>query len=195
MHAFDDFERGVHGLGFLDRDGAVLAYLIHRIGNDFADLRVPVGGNGRDLLDLVLVLDLLGDLVEVFHGGLDGLVDAALDANGVGAGGHILQAFAIDTLGEHRGGSGAIAGNVAGFARHFANHLRAHVFICVLQLDLLGDADTVFGDRRRPPFLVNDNIAAFRAERCGHGFRQFADAAQDRNTRGFIEHQLFCCHI
>src|SRR6184192_1735660 len=71
-----------------------------------------------------------------------------------------------------------IAGDVAGFARHFAHHLRAHVFIRVLQLDLLGDADTVFGDRRRPPFLVNDNIAAFRAERCGHGFRQFADAAQ-----------------
>ena len=37
-------------------------------------------------LDFVLVLHLLGDLVELADGGLDGLVDAALDADGVGAG-------------------------------------------------------------------------------------------------------------
>ncbi len=48
-----------------------------------ADGRVPVGGDGGDLLDFLLVLHLLGDLVEVGDGGLDGLVDAALDADGV----------------------------------------------------------------------------------------------------------------
>src|SRR5207249_2372458 len=42
LHAFDDFERGFDRLGFLNRDGAVLADLVHGIGDDFADLRVPV---------------------------------------------------------------------------------------------------------------------------------------------------------
>ena len=40
-------------LGFLDGDGAVLADLVHRVGDDVADFRVPVGGNGGDLRDLL----------------------------------------------------------------------------------------------------------------------------------------------
>ena len=83
LHAFDHFERGFDGLGFFDRDGAVLADLVHGVGDDLADGGVPVGGDGGDLLDFLLVLDLLGDLVELRDGGLDGLVDAALDADRV----------------------------------------------------------------------------------------------------------------
>ena len=63
LHAFDDVERGLDRLGFFDGDRAVLADLVHRVGDDFADRRVPVGGNGRDLSDLVAVLDLLGDFL------------------------------------------------------------------------------------------------------------------------------------
>ena len=139
LHAFDDFEGGFDGLGFFDGDGAVLADLVHGVGDDFADGGVPVGGNGGDLLDLFLVLDLLGDLVEVLDGGVDGLVDAALDADGVGAGGDVLQAFAINRFGQNGGGGGAVAGGVAGLAGDFADHLGAHVFIGVFQFDFLGD--------------------------------------------------------
>ena len=59
LHAFDDFERGLDGLGFLDGDGAVLADLVHRVGDDLADGLVPVGGNGGDLRDLVRSLTFL----------------------------------------------------------------------------------------------------------------------------------------
>ena len=34
LHALDDLERGVHALGFLDGDDAVLADLVHRLGDD-----------------------------------------------------------------------------------------------------------------------------------------------------------------
>ena len=62
LHAFDDVEGGFDRLGFFDRDRAVLADLVHRVGNDFADRVVPVGGDGRDLRDFRAVIDFLGDL-------------------------------------------------------------------------------------------------------------------------------------
>ena len=54
-------------------------------------------------------------------GGFDGLVDAALDADGVGATGDELETFAINRLGQDRGGGGTVAGGVAGLARDFAD--------------------------------------------------------------------------
>src|SRR5688500_11556419 len=133
---------------------AVLADFIHRVGDDFADGGVPVGGNGRDLLDLFLVLDLLGDLGEVFDGRFNGFLNAALDADWAGAGGDELQTFAIDRFSQHGGGSSTVAGCVAGFAGDFADHLRAHVFIRIFQFDFLRDRDTVFGDGRGTELFV-----------------------------------------
>ena len=53
LHALDDVERGLERLGFLDRDDAVLADLLHRFGDDLADRRVAVGGDRADLRDHV----------------------------------------------------------------------------------------------------------------------------------------------
>ena len=80
LHAFDDFEGRLDALGFFDGDGAVLADLVHGVGDDVADGGVPVGGDGGDLRDLGAVLDLLGDLGEFGDDGFDGLADAALEA-------------------------------------------------------------------------------------------------------------------
>jgi hypothetical protein len=43
LHTFDDVERGLNTLGFLDRDRAVFADLVHRVGYDAADGLVAVG--------------------------------------------------------------------------------------------------------------------------------------------------------
>ena len=69
LHAFDDVERGLDALGFLDSDGSVFADLVQRVSDDLADGGVPVGGDGRDLLDLFLVLHLFGDAGEFFRDG------------------------------------------------------------------------------------------------------------------------------
>ena len=53
LHAFDDVQRGLDGFGFFDRDDAIFADLLHRFGDDVADCRIVVGGNGRDLRDHV----------------------------------------------------------------------------------------------------------------------------------------------
>ena len=78
----------------------------------------------------------------------DGLLDAALDVHRVGAGGDVLDALAVDRLGEHGGGGGAVTGDVGGLGRDLAHHLGAHVLERVLELDLLGDGDAVLGDGR-----------------------------------------------
>ena len=51
LHAFDDFQLGLHRLGFFDGDDAVFADLLHGFGNDVADGLVVVGRDGADLGD------------------------------------------------------------------------------------------------------------------------------------------------
>ena len=130
----------------------------------------------------------------MFDGGGDSLVDAALDADGVGAGGDVFQAFAVDGLRQHRGGGGAVAGGVAGLAGDFAHHLGAHIFIRVFQFDFLGHGHAVLGDGRGPEFLVQHHVAAFGAKRGGDGAGQFGNALEQGLTSILVEDQLFSCH-
>ena len=141
-----------------------------------------------------LSLTFLAILSRCVDGGLDGLVDAALDADGVGAGGDELQALAINRFGQNGRGRGAVAGGVAGLAGDFAHHLGAHVFIRVFQLDFLGDGDAVLGHGRGTEFLVEHDVAALGAERGGDGAGELAHAAEQGLPGGFIKKQLFSCH-
>src|SRR4029077_19342765 len=126
LHAFDDFQRGLHSAGLFHGDDAVLADLLHGFGDDAADLLVIVGGDGANLRDHV-AFDVAGKLLDLFHSDFHGALDAALEGGRAGAGGDSLDAFTEDGLREHGGGGGAIASHVAGLGSHFANHLRAHV--------------------------------------------------------------------
>ena len=93
LHAFDELDGGVEALAFFDGDDAVLADLVHGVGDHLADLLVLVGRGGADLGDFLGAFDLLGHLLELVDDGLDGHVDAALDLRGVGAGGDVLEAL------------------------------------------------------------------------------------------------------
>src|SRR5690606_39666569 len=117
LHALDDVEFVVQARAFLDGDHAFLADLLHRVGDDVADRLVGVGGDGTDLGDRLVVGGGLGELLELFDGGLDGLVDAALEVHRVHAGGDRLGTFADEGLGQHGGGGGAVAGVVGGLGR------------------------------------------------------------------------------
>ena len=93
------------------------------------------------------------------HGG----VDAALEAHGVGAGGDVLEALAIDGLGEHGGRGRPVTGDVGGLGGDLLQHLGAHVLVLVLELDFLGDGDAVLGDGGAAELLVDDHVAALGA--------------------------------
>ena len=96
--------------------------------------------------------------------GLDGLLDAALERHRVGAGGDVAQALADQRLGEHGGRGGAVTGDVVGLLGDLLDELGADLLVRVLELDLLGDGDAVVGDRGGAPLLLQDDVAALRAE-------------------------------
>ena len=93
LHALDDVELGLEALRFLDRNDALVADLLHRLGDLGADFGVSVGRNGADLGDLVVGGDLLGVDLELRDDGRDGEIDAALEVHRVGACGNRLRAF------------------------------------------------------------------------------------------------------
>jgi len=187
LHALDDLERGLDGLGLLHGDRAVFAHLVQGVGDDLADRLVPVGGDGRHLADLLLVLHLFADGAELLDDRLDGAVDAALQLGRVRTRGDVLQALAVNRFGQDRRGRGAVAGHVAGLARHFAHQLGADVLVGVLELDLLRDRHTVLGDGRGAEFLVEDHVASGRSERRLHGLGELLHAAQQRVPGGFVK--------
>ena len=160
LHPLDHLQRGLHGLRLLDGDHALLADLLHGLGQDVPDLAVAVGADGADLSDLGLVLGRLGLRLQIFDDLRDRGVDAALDVHGVVSGGHQLGALGVDGLGQHRRRRRAVSGDVGGLGRHLLHHLRAQVRQLVLELDLLGDRDAVLGDRRRAPGLLDEHVAA-----------------------------------
>src|SRR5690606_1085707 len=125
-----------------------------------------------------LVADLLG-----------GLVDAALERQRRGAGGHVAQALADHGLGQDRRGGGAVTRDVVGLGRHFLGELGAEVLVALLQLDLAGDGDTVVGDRRGTELLVDDDVAAARAEGHLDGVREGVDTALERTAGVLVEFQ------
>ena len=130
----------------------------------------------------------LGDL-------LDGLLDAALQAERVGAGRDVAQALANQRLGQHGGGGGAVAGDVVGLLGDFLDQLSADLLVRVLQLDLLGDGHTIVGDRGGAPLLLQDDVAALGAQRhlyrVGEGVQAPLEAATGlfvvRNYLGHCE--------
>src|SRR5712692_5336068 len=179
LHAFDYFEGGLHRLGFLDGDDAILADLLHGFGDDAADLLVIVGGNGANLGDHV-ALDVLVELLDFRNVYFDGLFDAALESGGAGAGGDSLDALAEDSLCEHGRGGRAVTGNVGSLGSDFADHLRAHVLEWIAEFDFLCHGHAVLGDDGRAELLFDHRVAALGAEGDLHCIGEGIHAAQNR---------------
>jgi hypothetical protein len=120
-------------LGLLDRDHALVADLLHRLGQIISPISVSPLAEMVPTWAISSLSDLLArTLLQLFDHGLDRQVDAALQVHRVHAGGNRLHALAHDGLGQHGGGGGAVAGGVVGLGGHLAHHLRAHVLELVL---------------------------------------------------------------
>ena len=190
LHPLDQLQLRLQPLGLLDGDDAVLAHLLHRVGDGLADGRVGCGDR-RHLGDLLALgdRDRLG-LDGLDHGG-DALVDASLQEDRVGAGADLAETGLDERLGEHRRGGGAVAGDVVGLGGDLLDQLGAHVLEGLLELDLLGDGHTVVGDRRRAELLVEDHVAALGAEGDPHCVGDGIDAALERRASVHVIDDLF----
>src|SRR3984957_3662380 len=179
LHTLDHFQRRFHGLGFFHGDDAVLADLLHRFGNDPADLLVVVGGNGANLRDHV-ALHVFVQALDLFHGSFHRAFNAALQSCRAGSCRYGLHAFAEDRLRQNGRCGGSVASHVAGLGSHFANHLRAHVLEWIAQFDFLRYRYAVLGDDRRAELLFDYRVAALGAEGNLHCVGKCVHAAQNR---------------
>jgi hypothetical protein len=88
LHALDKVGGGLDGLGLFHGDYAVLADLLHGIGDLGADFHVVVGEMAATwAISSLSLMSLAIFLISITDGNLDRLVDAALQAHGIDAGG------------------------------------------------------------------------------------------------------------
>src|SRR5450755_2500619 len=195
LHAFDHFEFVLEARTLFDGDHAFLAYLRHGIGNRFANALIGVRGDRAHLRNRFRILTRLGELLELFRGRNDRLVDAALQIHRVRTRSDRLQTLADDGLCEHGGGGGSVAVFIGSVGRDFLDHLRAHVLELVFELDFLGDRDAVFGDRGGAEALVEHRVAAFRTQRYLDGIRQNIYTLEHALPGVVAKAYVFCCHL
>src|SRR5690606_1457879 len=147
------------------------------------------------LLPYTSLFRSLGQVLQLGDHGGGGLVDAALEVHRVQAGGHGLQAFGDDGLGQHGGGGGAVTGLVVGTGGHVLHQLGTDVFQRVLELDVLGDGHAVLGDQRCTEAAVQHHVAPLRAQGGLHGVGQGVDTGQHLLAGGITELNVFGSHV
>src|SRR5215213_9905432 len=194
LHALGELEVHAERLALLDVDHAVLADLLDGVGDDVADL-VVAGGDRRHAGDLVLAGDLLRLAADVIDDLVDGLLDAALERERVGAGGHVLQALADDRLREHGRRRGAVARDVVGRRGDLAHELGALVLEDVLDLDLTSDGHAVVRDGRGAELLVEDDVAPPGAKGDLDRVRDGVDAGLEGLAGIDVVLELLVCHF
>ena len=190
LHAVDEPHGRLGGLALFDRDDAILANPLQRLGEKIADRAVVVGADGANLSDLLGPLHLPRDLHEPLHGRRHRLVDTAADRRRVAAGRDVPRALAEDRPGEHRGRGRAVTSQIRGLRGHLVHELGAHVLERILEVHLLADSHAVLGDGGTAERLVDDHVAAGRPHRHRDGTGQFLDALEQLGTGVVIEQQL-----
>ena len=174
-HTLGGLQGGVEGVGLLDGNDAFGADLVEGLGDELADGGVVGGDRGRGG-DLLGGLDGLGVSVQLGDDGLDGLVDAALEGDRVGAGGDVTQALVDQRLGQNGRGGGAVTCDVVGLLGNFLHQLGADALERIVQVDFLGDGNAILGDRGGAPLLVEHDVAALGAQRHLNGVGQQVEA-------------------
>src|SRR5450631_3686807 len=184
-HALGELKLEPEGVALFDGDDAFLADLVHRFGDHLADRRVS-SRDGRRRCDLLAGLDVLRQREQRRRNTRHRSFDAALQCHRVRAGRDVAQAFANERLGKHSRGRRAVTGDVVGLLRDFLDQLGADLLVRVFELNFLGDADAVVGDRGRAPLLLQHDVAAARAERHLHGVGELVHTALEGATSSLV---------
>jgi hypothetical protein len=168
-----------------------LSSTVHRLSDELADLGVATGGDGRGGSDLLLGLNVLRHREEFLSDDVDGLFDAALETHRVRTGSDVAQALAHERLSENGRGGGAVACYVVGLLRDLLDELGPDLLVGVLEIDLLGDGNTVVRDGGGAPLLLENDVSALGAQGDLHSVGEHVHAALERPPGLLVE----CNHL
>ena len=186
-HALGELELEAEGLALLHGDDAFFADLVHSFSDELTDLGVATGRNGSGGCDLLFGLDVLRHGEELVGDDIGRLLDTALETHGVRAGSDVAQAFTNECLGQHGCGGGAVASDIVGLLGDLFDELSTDLLVGILEIDLLGDGHTIIGDRGGAPLLLENDVAALRAQGDLHGVGEHVHAALERPPGLLVE--------
>ena len=172
LEALDHLDLRLRRLRLLDGDDALVADLLHGVGDEIADGRVVVGGDGGDLRLLQAALDRPRLLAQGLHRPAGPAIEPALEIDGAGARDDVAQPLGVDGVREHGGRAGAVADGVPGALGRLADHLGAEVLGGVLQLHLLRDGHAVVADEGHAEALLDEHALGLRPQGDAHGVGQ-----------------------
>ena len=154
---------GLHGLGFLNGDNAVLGDLLHGICHHLAHGIIGCG-DGCDSCDLILAADVLGLCLNGLNSCFNSLLHSLSHNDGVGTCSQVLHTLVDHGLSQNGSCGGTVTGNIIGLGSDLLYQLSAHVFEAVLKLDLLCDGNAVVCDQGSTEGLIKNNISALGAQ-------------------------------
>ncbi len=187
LHAFYQIQLGVHGLGLLDGDDAILGNLLHGISDHLADLSIA-GRNGSYLLDVLFTLYGCAHLLDGLNCSIGRLLHTLAEHDRVRTCCQVLHAFVDHGLCQYGSSCGSVAGNIIGLGSSLADDLCTHVLELILELDLLCNGNTIIGNGRCAVALIQNNIASLRSQCDLYCVRQFVNAFCKSNS-------CICSHL
>lgn len=104
--------------------------------------------------------DRLGQLLELVDDRFHGEHDSSADLYGVGAFADGVEALLGDGPCQHSGGGGAVTCLFVCVISHILHQLGPDVLVLVFKVDAFGNRDSVFGDLRAAPALLDDDRAS-----------------------------------
>ena len=179
LHAFNHIQLGLDAFGLFNCNDALLADLLHRLGDHFADLGFAIGGNRTNLRGLRRGGDLFCALLKFRDNGNNRFVDSATQIHRVQTGRNGLNALADDRLRQHGRGRRAVAGEGSRLACNFPDQLSAKILELVGKFDFLGNRHAVLGNARGAVTLLKHHITALWAKRDLYGIGQDVHATQN----------------
>ena len=179
LHAFDQVKLGQHGLGLFDGDDAVLGNLFHSVCDHSADILVT-GGNGSDLLDVVLALDGSAHCLDGFDCCIGGLSHALAQDDGICTCCQVLHTFVDHGLCQNSCGRGAVTCDIVGLGGNFLYELCAHVLERILEFNFLCNGNTIICDRRSAVGLIQNNVSALGSKCDLNCISEFIDTFSKR---------------
>ena len=169
-------------------------HLLQRIGDLAADLRLVVSGDGGHLGPLALGLNRPGEGADGGYCHPKAALQAPLQLDRTGAGRDIAHSIGKDGVGENGRGRGPITYRVTGAFRRLAEDLSSQILFRILEIELLGDGDSVVADERPTPFLLDEHALGLGSQRHPQGLRERRRATKHLLPRAWAEQHLFVWH-